>query len=216
MVNIQIDVHFDHGNIDKTYHTEYIRFDFTQDTDQPFILNQGIMNMSNMDSTDTIGAYFIYNVGTLSIYNFSMTDLSRNHYNPNDLHSRHIIYQSGSLSRLNLEEVHLTGSYLAIYLVSGSATISNSSFQRSSQAITVLRSDGFDVKHSIISNCGLYYGPFTSDTDSLTAPVQIWNSDDVTIRNNIFWGFDPDGLVVIDSSSSILITDNGGVADFSN
>ena len=211
---IHVDIDIFHQEIIKQKYPDfkYHYFEYQGDIEYPFILNQGVMNISNALITNTIAEDFIYNQYRLSLSNVTILNgYNEDKYDPNDLHSNQILLQSGSESFLYIVDSLFIGSGKGVAVQVGSATILDSSFQNSLFAIVTIASDEFIMKYCKIKNNGHYYGSFMSDYDSnrfRTTGFIIWGGKRVELSYNTFSGFDPRGLLYIAASSSILLENN--------
>lgn len=117
---------------------------------------------------------------------------------------------------LNLNNGNLVGSFRGIRFLAGSTIIVNSSFEQMWQSMQVINWDSFIMKYSTFKNNGQYYGKFVTDyyrNTYVTAAFGVLLSSNVVITNNIFTGFEPEGFIYIQQSSSVLMANNVLIID---
>eukprot|EP01084_Bolivina_argentea_P282731 484023_1 len=212
-ITIDMDIHNyntnDSFSISKVHFKRFMYYQgFPRDV--ALITNANQMTITNIFISKTISKHVLLNEGILSIFNLSF-DLNIN-YDPNILQSENIIYQTGGEPSLIIYNSHFIGSFWQIQLIAGKATIFQSIFENSSQAISTQDIDEFIMSDCMIKNNGQYNGPFLSDryvNSYATSGILIWeNSNNINISNNYFFGYDPKGLLTINKTSNISLNNN--------
>ena len=108
---IKFETEIFYGQIQPTYDSsQFNKFRYIPN-DNEFILNHGIMTLSNGEIINTVCDTFIFTTNELSIVNTTVLPSANEVYNPNDLHSFTIIYQRGG-SALYVYNGHFIGSII--------------------------------------------------------------------------------------------------------
>ena len=115
---IKVNTEIFYGEIQPTYNSSHFNQFVYKYIGDAFILNHGIMNISNGQIINTVCYNFIFNTNELSIVNTKVSQSANGEYNPNDLHSNTIILQFGG-SALYIYNGDFIGSYYSILLCLG-------------------------------------------------------------------------------------------------
>eukprot|EP01084_Bolivina_argentea_P157517 274482_1 len=189
---------------------ECTQFQYEEGYYKYLIGNVGKMIMKNIYVKKTISTRLIQNEGTLHIFNLSFDPSINDMYDPHQLHSNQIIYQTGDLhADVVIEQSSFFGSYSQIKVETGSVKISNCIFTNGFVAVEASYVNVLEIVDNTMLGMGSYYGLSFETGSDYGSPLMIINDcDEVIIENNNISGYSADGLLSIIRSANILLVEN--------
>eukprot|EP01084_Bolivina_argentea_P157515 274480_1 len=191
---------------------ECTQFQYEEGYYKYLIGNVGKMIMKNIYVKKTISTRLIQNEGTLHIFNLSFDPTINDiyMYDPYELHSTRIVYQSGDRSAdVVIEQSSFVGSYWQIEVETGTAKVSNCIFSDGFVAVQANYVNSLEIVDNVMFTMGFYYGLWVPADIEYGWPVMMINEcDDVIVENNNISGYSVDGLLSIIRSENILLIEN--------
>ena len=185
----------------------HLQFWYHKDDEYGFIINDGNMSILNMTTQRSLGYRMIYNEGTLSVNGLNLEcdgNDDFDQFDVNGLNSKYIIYCPVA-SALNIFDSHFVGSYIVIYIRSGSLNISQSTFKYATYSISTY-GRSITVNNCHFSKCGRFYGPYYGLQDA--GLLAIFSTENTYFINNTFTGYNPHGFLWLNKVNDAVFTDN--------